>query len=413
MNLLVHLGGHQCLWHLRDGASVIEWLMECPWLNRGGALLLRVGAQGALVARALQREILAQDGGRSEVCPHVVVAAGGQALPDLIGAELGIQAGLPRRAFVRLLAQVLWVKPRVFVVVLPPPGASIRADLFDSAQELLEDLRRLAPIPALTMLFLDPRAASFGLEAPDLSTGAPVLDVLRQGAGNALARWGAYLHARLAWEGAGDLSLLQRWNEDGMAKLPVGADDELEAALSRHARTSWTSLPPETRQMMRSYLSTVSRGACPAGADPLALIDRRCLWHPLALAGPRPVPWIARAMLLELSLGGAEEELLRGMLRCVPLAQEVLLRCLDMESHVRALHAPACARIAVPAAAAERYARFQDQDPLAPESMDYPQKTPARPTGPWAFATMGEFLSSVPRGRHTPLLHEIESQQVV
>lgn len=411
MNLNVSLAGCQCPWRFRDFTLLDAWLADRPWIDRGGVKVVRVSSArvGVGIAQAIRRNILAHDEGTSDVRIHLLDPSWTELSQyTVITRVLGLSPDLPRRELLRQASRVLLHRPTVLLFEGPhvsdpcargdspePQEGRARASrsLLEEWTHFLDEVGRIEGA-VVTILAFDtptrPRASSFY----DLTVGMPAEGVLRESSASESVLWHAYVHARLAWEVAGDLDRAQCWDEEGFASIPIGSDEALESLLNRCAEKTHADLHPALKELLTQYLAQLVR---PSQHDVLdkrsaaaELLSRGVLWKPAGESLARPVPWMARALLLHQEAEDARF-LLRGCLVCAPLAKELLSRCFDLEARERIICWAERGDTVLPSNIQDRFRTFMEGDPRS-EYLFYPVGCPAAPADVWPFATYGELL---------------------
>jgi hypothetical protein len=392
MNVPVALACHNANWRFRGSSELDDWLSGRPWKDRGGTSVLRIGSasMGEKLARAISWAVRGLDDGERE--PHIPVLRfpSESATPLLLLQEAtGTAPRGNEEQQHRELASALQAWTTVAVVL--PPEATAPAQFVRQTGELIGQLRKASPEARATLVFLDTAAFPLLSDPLDFTVGGPSDPVL----GFDKELWKAYVHARLAWETGGDLARALAWDALGFQRLGVGADDSLENLLNQRAEEEYRRLPPPMQaRAQEAVKQVVKRVAKPNFAG---LMECGAFWKPPGESGPRPTPWLARAML-RLNLAPEAAFLLRSCLVCAPLAREVLGRCFDLEARERAVGFANRGTLPPPPDAVERFKRFSEKQPDTGAEF-YPADCPARPSDPWAFTVFGEFLNSLPFDR--------------
>jgi hypothetical protein len=404
MNVPVTLGGFPAAWRFRDSAGLDAWLGEAPWARQGGARVVRIAAAGLAgeMARGIRRAVRAHDDGDRDVQVYLAetgLAAAG--LRSVLARVLDLPDEPDRRAFLQSAARLLSGWPTLLVVPAAEPGADPR--LWRDAVELVEQLGKVQADARATIVLLDTPAAPVAEEAFDLTVGALADPVLADPDRRDQDLWRAYVHARLAWESAGDLARALAWDERGFRSVALAADNVVENLLNQCAEATYRDLPAATREQAGVLLrQMVARKGAPGqgGED---LVRAGAFWRPVGEGQPRPAPWLARAMLR----GGDCPEAgfyLRGCLVCAPLAREVLSHCFDLEWRQRAIGWAQRGTFRPPPEAEERFRKFQERQPGSGAEF-YPADCPAAPADGWAFTVFGEFIASLPLERQQLGVH--------
>ncbi len=376
-------------WQPRGAPAVLAWLNRRPWLAEGGMRRLAVAeAPEEDVYEWLRRIALMADDGASDLrvrrvrlTPEDDVLA---ALADALGAAPPTGSARDRCA---QLGRLVTLRPVVFVLSLAgAPGAE------ELLASLASDLLRSPARANLTAVLL---GRDWPLVADDFLYGEPAVASWRVDPDD----WGAYVRARFAWESGGHLDAVKRGWAQVEQGLLRGDDNGLERRLNEHARERWTTLSPTVRPELVRCL--VSARALPTNTSMTLRRDGALV--PWALKDSwRAAPWAARAALLE-DEAHANDDRLRRLLVCVPLAQALLGRCIELEHEVRSLGVPLGVPRAETATVFERYQR-----PSTSDGRRYPSDTPALPRSAWSFATLGELLEAqAPSSRAASVFHDL------
>ena len=263
-----------------------------------------------------------------------------------------------------------------------PPLPADRPQAVGEATQFADLLAKAHPSARLVVLFADTPSAPLGGVCYDLSEGTPAAgsDLLTVPADRL---WPHYLHRRLAWEAGGHLPRAERLAAVATRVRP-GDDAGLEAALNAQALAGYEALSPAGQVAIAAGVA-----ACVGRAAAGAALPAGAFWSPAYLAGILPVPWVSRALLLRRP-AAPFEQFLRGALLCLPLAQELLTACFLLETQVRGR-----ADLAEPppddSASHGHWGRFRAS--RGRTAALYPDHCPTAPTGPWAFASLGEIIA--------------------
>lgn len=390
MILHVTLAGCTRAWRFTHSEPLDSWLSGRPWLNTGGVKVGRVATPecAAELAPALARAIRSHDDGASEVrVLHPGCATPGATFRDVVAEALGFSPQIARREYLRKASMVLRHRPVVLMFGPLPEG--VGAAFHAAAGEFLDEVFKWGDEAVATVLFLDTPASPVAGEAFDLTTGGPSAP-LGATSESETNLWRAYVHTRLAWETAGNLARAREWAGLGFAAIPTGQDPRLEALLNEVAQATTLALSADRTAQVNKYLLALGAGRALDRGVVRDLSGAGLLWKPSGDGPWRPVPWLARALLLGKAVTGGED-LLRGCLVCAPLAKEILNRCFDLEARARALLGPASAGRRAPEEIRDRLGRFEGGDESTEYPL-YPRGCPAAPTDAWGFATFGELL---------------------
>lgn len=288
------------------------WLRGRPWSGQGSLLVARAPRRDAEHARTMvEAELRASYGG--EVWLVELEATRGQRLQDLLLSWCGVELASIRE-LAETLRPVLELQNRLFIVNLP--GETLVEGWLDDAKIFLDRLSKAGPGVGIGLLVI---ASSSAGNTTRLELAWPLLEVRS----SLSASWGSYLHERIAWHSGGDIDTAEEVAES-VAVLQTGQDLALEKAFDHHSQTRLAHLPTGVRMG--------------ATADAIhAATSAGLLLHPmLPCAGsmPRPVPWFARAVLLERP-AHPQRHLLHSTIACRPLAARLLGRLIDLEGHLR------------------------------------------------------------------------------
>lgn len=410
MDLRVTLAGSDARWRFADSLHLEAWLASRPWVEGGGVRLVETSGteQARLLQEALPGAVHAWDQGRSNIVTRVLTdfSPAGDARELVSSGLQGPLEQTPRKA---LEAGVRVLGEQQTLVVLDGTELSEAAvrRFVEVATQACSDMAKLSPLAALTALVLHPPGLRHTEPSWRFAMGGPTGELLGRADAPPSQQWASYVHTRLAWEVAGSLDAALQWNALASALAP-GDDAGLEALLNTLADEAWRQLPAEYQALPSDYLRLL---AASWGSEELvrvtaALGTARLCWRPLGVGHARPAPWVARALIRKGGLSPQAKAQLRACLTCAPLAREILSRCLDLESYLRARHAADLR----PGVAAEGQADFDSfwgkgaptgrgTGPVAQGAFDrqhYPDgAAAAQALDASAFLTMGGFLSGV------------------
>ena len=387
MLLQIELAGHTGYWRFPGTVAFSHWLADCPWSTQGGACVLRLPgcSDGIAFAEAAECAIHGWDRGMSGAR---VETLDGPALNSCLRDSVAQRVGIPREASTwqirEALARLFAERPTVIVVTPAVPGST--TDIWQEATALRDEMSKTDFGPPLTWVLMDNALGRMDSRvAFDYTRGQPVFGVFDTVKRDTGSLWSAYVHARLAWEAGGDPGVAEAMFASMEPTLPVGADDGLEDGLNAWSRKAIASISEHDRAALDNCLL--------GSADHLTrLASHGLLWRPPGSRSPLPTPWVARA-LLTVEPGHPRAWLLRGTLVCLPLANELLGRCQELEHQIKS-NAIADVRKVTPAPLEvqqlwRRYRSGEDETTL------YPRGHPAPPTGDsdaWWFASLGQFL---------------------
>ncbi len=408
MNLSIHLAGHTSTWEFRDSAALEGWCRNRPWVDGGGIQVARISSAGYAqeMALALRRAIRAYDDALSEVRVELLQAEElERGITGALKERWGISPSLPRRQQLVLLSHHFVSPPRV--LLLNVAGTPLGLPLLDEAEQLADEIPKIESAAVFSLVLID-TAAALRSAAHDLSVGGPQEHLLRSLEAPLPVVWYSYVHARLAWEVAGELSRARRWDEEGFGTLPMGDDDGLERLLNRLAASEVDPVSPGLRMALDEYLKAAVHRHLPS--QKFRELERELLlggvlWRPPGESWAQPVPWLARAYL-RADPNSPARVLLRSCLICKPLAQEIFSRCLSLEAHERTARL-ATVTLSPTEETISRFRNFELAEPMS-EVRFYPAECPATPRDAWAFASFGEMLKKVIGDRRrAPELYEL------
>lgn len=388
MDVHVTLGGHRAPWRYRGSTQLQEWLESQPWLRGGGCQLVQVGTSG-------DREILldsircavraADDGGFAPRVPTLTVD---ERLVEFLKLEFCGSANASDRE----LADSCAIHPQLVVAFTSTQGTELLRD----ASVFSDRARKFAPDFRTAFVFLSSSRHSDG-NAVDLEVGSPNDHVLRLLDETQERLFRAYLHARIAWETAGSLSLARRL-DSALQDCRIGDDEGVESGLNGFAQSQYALVPQSSKILLDQLLVAVSRNSAP-DLRRRAIEGRQegILWSPFGRDRLRIVPWVARAVLME-DPRHTCAQMLRSHIWCAPLARELLGRCLELEARERAKLSWALGNTSPPTEAVARLAAFERAD-VDSDTVLYPICSPVRPTDAWAFAEFGTFIEAAVRSK--------------
>lgn len=394
MNVSAIVAGYEATWRFRHSRRLDAWLAGQPWRGSGGVLAVRVAstAQASATIAALGRAARAADEHgdvrvltvRSEDLALGILMSIARALelPEVLG---------PREASRRIGEELH--HPHLFIAE-PSKGPEV-SRVFDDAAGFCNDISRISPATAATIILLELPAHPVSGDFVDLSVGGPADGLLDLLDGPEAELWRAYVHARLAWEAAGDLSRIEMAEAQKFAELRVGDDNGFEQRLNIFAEVYLASLPDRVNDISERFLATAVQTSCDSSPPPPRgeLEMSGLFWRPTGESLPRPSPWWARAILLRNRAGTLRYQF-RSCLVCAPIAREILVRCFNLEALDRASRLPK-QRAQTDSESTWRFESFRLAHPES-ESLHYPKLCPAVPRDATDFASYGAILSSLP-----------------
>ncbi len=400
MLLQVDLANHLGHWQFPGTVGFGSWLSECPWNAEGGACVLRLPGRsdGWAFADTIERAVHGWDRGASGIRVEILE---GSDLSEGVRSALARRFGIPveaspwqvREALSRVLAE------RPAVLVVNPAEEPIQRDLWQEVAALRDEMSKTDFGATMTWVLMDNALKRLdGRLSFDYTRGQPVFGVFETAASDDLARWNAYVHVRLAWEAGGDPAIAQDILDDILPKLRISDDATLETGLNTWSRKTLAYIREDDRRAFQDCLC-VDRNS---GGN---LLAQGLLWRPPGSRSLAPTPWAARALLLSNS-EHPSRWLLRASLVCLPLANEILSRCQELEHQIKS-RAVVDTKLRFQEPPEEimrlwrRYCAGRDETTVYPDGHPAP---PIAMNDAWFFASLGTFLrdSCSPLGRpHT------------
>lgn len=401
-------------WRFRDSDTVHRWLAGRPWAEEFARSppVLRLAASDYVheVATALTACAHGHDEGRSDLRVRQVLMEANESLQQAIERALDARGGDPLERL-RSISASLRRSPHLIVVVAP----KVAGELFDDACGFLDRLTKLDPGEPKRgcLCIIDTLGQPVSAEAFDFVTGWPELSVLGRPGERARDTWDRYLIARLAWEAGGDIGSAKEIESTNPLLAPPDHEDALEGVFNRAALALSARRPAAVLDQVTGWLTGVvaaasSRKPRPSPSPPDELLLNRLAWSPSPGGAWRPVPWLARAMLLKNALPGADL-LLRSCLVNAPLGSELFRRTLELEAGYLAGMQARTPPVAPPFEAMREFAEFQR---ARPEGLEFfPSGCPAIPKSPWEFASLGALVALEGERRDGPkhLLRDVRN----
>jgi hypothetical protein len=406
MRITIRLGGHTAPWRFRDGDRLGDWIASRPWHTRSEVRVVRLARSSGVgaVFDAIQQAVVGADQGTTEVqcmrlSPQQVNDTG---FETSLARRLGVSIEADRYAMIQAVARRLADRPRLCLV---PPLNEEQPKIAQDAEACVDLMAKVVAGARACVLIADTRDRPLAGVAFDLTVGAPPAEV-GLSADPPEILWFRYVHIRLAWEAGGDTGRAEEM-VDAIGRLTPEDDTALERGLNRYAAAEYDKLCGETRRKVGNYISAVIGGRARHFQDgEPAFRELKAIglyWEPGGLNAPMPAPWLARALLLQRPQGvGAE--CLRGCLVCMPLAQDLLTVCLQLEARERGslvAHEDGAADLE----AKQLWDRFQHGISLTYRL--YPAGCPAAPGGPWSFASFGQVLRHFGDDRRRDALYRL------
>lgn len=399
MQLEITIAGYASNWTFRGSRTFSTWAEAKPWSHEGGLCVIRT--ESADVADLLIPSVR-----------RVVHGANsGEARLDVRQLEVGGEAGTPTQALLRNFELDPAISPfeardkiraclldRSFVLVFVEVEPVDLND-WEAIVSLLEYYRKSTNSVRLSAVVIDRRGAVRSEPVCDFLNGRPTHHVLSEVSStiDESLNWPAYLHHRAAWEAGGCLSYATSVGSE-LTRDAAGDDEAVERALQAHANDRLVG--HVGRQLLCELVGLGSGGTRPSPtrirglqADLLAM---SLMWRPPSMSSLHVVPWAARALLASPEFPRKQIWAFRHHLVCAPLAGEILSLCLQFESQIQSrLHGRQDQKKAS-AKTVENQDRFKSgRDGF----VVYPLAFPAPPKTDddvWAFASLGENLSSCP-----------------
>lgn len=396
MLLDTELAGHTTPWLFPGGRGLAAWLADAPWAAEGGAAIVHLSGEddGYGFMPVLEREIFGQDCGRNNVRVELISGAVPVAgLRETIFQWFQISPDATPWQAREALAQVFAARPTC--IVCAPAALDLKSDPWNDAMDLLDELSKSAiPSTPIFILLDNKRQRLHGRRSFDFIRGKPSSSILDTEHATDISLWRAYLHTRLAWESGGDPSTAQAMNMAVIGKLRCGDDDQLEKALNDWAIEQWQAIPKKPAEQLGNCLSRPEATSGQLACHAAELESAGLIWRPWGTARRAPVPWVSRALLGRYPQH-QRRWLLRSALVCIPLVNEILSHCQDLEQQIKAsiLVAPGEAH-AVPDDVERNWERFRRGKDATTR---YPSNHPAPPDKPedaWFFASLGTFLNA-------------------
>lgn len=389
MLVRVSLAAAALPWTFRGTEDAEAWLATLPWQTHGAVRAIRVsGSRGTdVVVGAVRALVRSLDDGATDVTvrDETVDDASCEDALGVACRAFDIEA-VPRVEQRAWLARNLAILTRVLVVratICSPEAVSKLIAGLDTLQTQICKASAAARLVAIVL-----HCSNVLTESIELDLGGPVAPLSATGEG-VHRMWATYVHARLAWESAGSIDRALSWDEAIRTRVRLEGEAELEAVLNELAAKEWDAVAPVLRGMVVEVVSG-DRGQ-PVRRE--ELVRNRLLWRPASSAFERPVPWVARALLLA-NVQPRGYELLRASLVCSPLLRAAMGRCLELEAYARTRFRPAL-QGATPADADARTRLSEFNAGRGVDVQLYPSACPARPRDAWAFEEFGGFVRAL------------------
>lgn len=401
MQLEISIAGYASNWTFRGSRTFSTWAEAKPWSHEGGLCVIRTESADVadLVIPSVRRAVHGANYGEVRL--------------DVRRLEVGGEAGAPTRALLREFELDPAISPfeardkirtclldrsflLIFVEVSP-----VDLNDWEAIVSLLEYYRKSANPVRLSAVVIDGRGAVRSEPVCDFLTGRPTHHVLSEVSSNMDEGllWPAYLHHRAAWEAGGCLSYAMSVGSD-LTHVSEGDDEGVEVALQTHANKRLAS--HAGRQVLCELVGLGYEGTRPDQARlrglQAQLFAMSLMWRPPSMSSLHIVPWAARALLAVPGLPKRQIWALRHHLVCAPIAGEILSLCLQFESQIQSNLHGRQDRSKISAQTVANQERFKLG---CDEFVVYPRAFPASPNtvdDVWAFASLGENLSSCPSG---------------
>ena len=395
----ISLAGFSSPWSFRGYRQFGVWAEMRPWLGEGGICVIRVESAevGDLLIPSVSRFVHGINGGDSRLDVRAIECGGqfGTPIQSLLRAFELDPVISPFEARDRIRAHLL---DRSLLLVFTE-SAQVHPNDWEGFVNLLEHYRKSANPVCLCVIVIDGRGVVNSEPVCDFLTGRPshqVLSDASSGIENA-AVWPAYVHHRVAWESGGSLmyAISLAAKLEGLSSCD---DEDLELRLQKHANARLES--HLGLELLRELMGIRTAGEKVDHARHTTLraelLACNLLWRPPSMNSLHIVPWASRAFLATSTCPDNQVWALRHLLVCAPLAGEILSLCLQFESQIQTKLHGRQDRSKVSDQTIENQRRFKDG---SDDYVVYPSAFPAPPNREidlWAFAALGETLTSSP-----------------
>jgi hypothetical protein len=395
----ISAAGYTSGWLFPGAQRFKAWAYTRPWLDQGGLCVVRT------IDRTYDDDLF------SAIAYATRGIHGDRGMLDVRRVECGGEFQTPLQAILAALEinpefsafqardslrMALSDRACLFVIT---EVAAVADSYWESFVGLIEHYGKLSPAVRLCAVILDHRSAVLSEPSFDFSAGIASHRVLVEAAGTGESTlWHAYLHHRCCWEAGGSPSYAERLG-NCLLTLDRNNDDGMEAILGQEAsnRAAVQFDLDEIAQLIQTKV-VQSSFQCNKQKAHNRLLELKAIWSPPSGNRLELLPWLSRALLLNIKLSDQLVWTLRQNLVCMPLATEVIAHCLRAEAQIRMqLHGRENPE-GIPSHASDAFQRFIDgKDDYILYPSGYPLP-PNRPQDIWAFAPLGEMLIACPRG---------------
>lgn len=415
MILSINIAGHSGHWRFLGSDQLETLLSPGVWNSGGGCFVLRTNRDNRRrIAERLQREIVAVSTDRE--CLRVL-------LFEDVDRNRGLFVTLEqhRRPGTEVLGVsfegkeevVNWLTREKTILIACPSGDPHGTLVSDDTRELLDWTSKMSPHRTLTVFLVQDTGSEHGMSGLDMTRGRLVDELLPVYRLGDEALWRAYVHLRLTWEAASELSLAEKWGQESVTQVKPLDDDNFELFLNQKAVAELSEVPTKSLAAVKQYITEYvkpNRSRSRLLSLQEQLKESSLLWTVNGSGWAQPVPWLSRALLLN-SLLPATHPFLRGTIICLYLSRELISRCLDLESRERGVCWAHRTNENPEKETAERFESYQRGNGSL-TAMLYPKHCPAVPRDAWPFATFGEFLSATkPTSELVSIWHELRKMR--
>lgn len=375
MPVAVRIAGLDWSWRTDGDANFDAWVAKRPWCAAANPITVQWPAADSDPSDYVRRCAYGEDSGATNL--RVVSLENVSSLHDSLADWIGIHIKTTRELANRLSEDVA-IRPTLFVARISESVAC------ESALELASDVVEFCSkngrmSPAFTLVHGRDQSPMRGTCRFD--RGWP--SGLRAKCLEDSHAWNAYLHLRVAWEVQGELDDATSFEHvESLTGVRIGDDESFERALNNFAVNSFRMLTDDEQLAWKRYATT------PREDRPSTVRGRRVDFGGMFT----PFPWLTRALLVTCRQMRIPVRWMRQDLVCRPLVEQILMICFNAEARMRAFMQNDPATLPNDDAIAA-YNRYSEGGSL--ESRMYPLDHPAKPVGPWDFASMGSTLKHV------------------
>jgi hypothetical protein len=383
-----------------------SWLQSVPWVETGGIRVIKTADHTLvpILAETLTRTSRACDPSgwlriyESLDNPACSLSC---AMTQMVS---GTPAELNARKLRDRISDVLADHPCIFLI---KGERGTARKMYEEASALEDQISKTEVRYPLVIVFFDNAGEPmFPRDDFDLTVGYPIETTLAGMTQTDSEVWGRYLHARTAWEVAGNLDEAQSALGPMVNELQKFDDDALERTFNHYASQRAARLPGDHGTLFGEYMDQLGQYLQPSLTLKLAvirLIRKGILWRPPERSSPVPTPWYARHLLLT-GVSVDIQPLLRHAVLCGPLAREILGACFDVEAQERTAYWKKRMQNSANSETTDecegKYKDFLDQRHWSAFSF-YPKDCPAIPNQSWHFASFGQFFDGLPSDART------------